>query len=221
MNFTERQNEIIDAALSLTASGGIQKLTVRNLSAAIGVTEPAIYRHFKNKAEIIQAMISRFDQAVSISETSKECLDAIKIFIRGRIEQVCQTPDLARVVFAEELFFANPVYQASLLQMMHRHKISIQKHFRIGRKRGEIRTDIEEDILFRLVFGPLRLIIKQWGMSGQAFDLRVKGEELLDAIVKILSPSDLPKEQTKNKSSRWQAAKKNAQSRGKNINPPE
>ena len=46
MKLTKRQNEIIDTALNLTASGGIQNLTIKNLADALGITEPAIYRHF-------------------------------------------------------------------------------------------------------------------------------------------------------------------------------
>ena len=55
MTWTKRQNEIIDAALKLTAEGGIQNLTVKHLADTIGVTEPALYRHFRNKAEIVKA----------------------------------------------------------------------------------------------------------------------------------------------------------------------
>ncbi|MDD3588517.1 MAG: TetR/AcrR family transcriptional regulator [Thermoguttaceae bacterium] len=196
MILTKRQNEIIDAALRLTAAGGIQNLTVKNVSQAIGVTEPAIYRHFKNKGEIVKEMIGRFDRAVSVVGAPVSGLDAIRSFIRSRFEQVCDNPDLANVMFAEELFMSDPEYQELLLQMMHRHKTAMQKNFRRARKAGEIRDDIAEDILFRLVFGPVRLMVKQWGMSGHAVDLRVKGEELLAALVKILAPVE---QQTKEK----------------------
>ena len=53
---------------------------------------------------------------------------------------------------------------------------------------GEIRQDIPEEMLFRLVFGPVRLLVKQWGLSGGAFDLRRKGEELIDVLRKLLAP---------------------------------
>ncbi len=185
---TKRQDEIVDAALKLIAMGGIQNLTVKHLSESIGVTEPAIYRHFKNKAAIIQEMISRFDRAVPTSGSSVTGLEAIKSFIRNRIIQVSENPDLARVVFAEELFMGDTMYQELLLEMMHRHKSVMQKHFRLGQKRGEIRTDIAEDILFRLVFGPVRLLVKQWGRCGNMFGLRAKGEELIEAFDKILMP---------------------------------
>ena len=65
MSLTKRQSEIIDAALKLTAEGGIQNLTIKNLGNALGITEPAIYRHFRSKSEIVRTMIGRFDETAS------------------------------------------------------------------------------------------------------------------------------------------------------------
>ena len=52
MQLTVRQQEIIDAALALIAEQGIQNLTIKNIAAALKITEPAIYRHFDSKHEI-------------------------------------------------------------------------------------------------------------------------------------------------------------------------
>ena len=72
MSLTKRQSEIIDAALKLTAEGGIQNLTIKNLGNALGITEPAIYRHFRSKSEIVRTMIGRFDEAVKKIDPRKE-----------------------------------------------------------------------------------------------------------------------------------------------------
>lgn len=183
---TTRQKEIIDAALRLTAEGGIQNLTVKNLSAAIGVTEPALYRHFRNKAEIVKAMIGRFDAELPVEKLELSGWAAIAAFVRGRFEQVVRTPELARVMFAEELFLDEPEFSEQLTGMMHRHKTSLAKYFAEAVAAGEIRSGIAPDILFRLVIGPVRLLVKQWGMTRGAFDLRVKGDELLVTLHQLL-----------------------------------
>ena len=43
------------------------------------------------------------------------------------------------------------------------------------------------DTLFRLILGPLRLLIKQWGMSHGAFDLRREREKLLKSMKLLLA----------------------------------
>ncbi len=186
MNLTKRQNEIIDAALMLIAQGGIQKLTIKNLAGMLRITEPAIYRHFKNKAEIIKALIERFDLAVPAGNPALHGFDGVAAFVRSRFEQVIAEPPLARVMFAEELFMDEPNGSEMMLQMMHRHKAALLGYFLEAQENGEIRRDLAPELLFRLVFGPVRLLIKQWGMVGGAFDLRFKGDELLETLRKLL-----------------------------------
>ena len=54
---TERQQEIIGNALDLINEKGIQGLTIKNLANRLGITEPAIYRHFENKIQILVAIL--------------------------------------------------------------------------------------------------------------------------------------------------------------------
>jgi AcrR family transcriptional regulator len=75
---TERQQEIIDVALDLISQKGIQGLTMKNLSKEIGISEPAIYRHFENKIEILLAVLDLFrDSTREIFE--KELLKLVNI----------------------------------------------------------------------------------------------------------------------------------------------
>ena len=184
---TSRQAEIVDAALKLIAEQGIQHLTIRNLSTAIGVTEAALYRHFPGKTEIIQAMVSRFEEDVDdIGELRG--WRAVEAALVRRTELVLAKPDLARVLFAEELFKDSPEIAQILHGMMQRHQQIMKCHFQEAVDDGVIRADIPMDTLFRLILGPLRLLIKQWGLSDGAFDLRAKRDEMLEFMKELLTP---------------------------------
>jgi AcrR family transcriptional regulator len=185
---TPRQAEIVDAALKLIAEQGIQHLTIRNLSTAIGVTEAALYRHFPGKTEIVQAMVSRFEEDVDdIGELRGWA--AIEAALVRRTELVLAKPDLARVVFAEELFKDSPETEQILHGMMQRHYKIMEQHFQEAVEDGVIRADIPMDTLFRLILGPLRLLIKQWGLSGGSFDLRAKRDEMLSLMKELFAPN--------------------------------
>lgn len=186
MSWTRRQNEIIDAALRLTAAGGLRRLTVKNLSAAIGVTEPAIYRHFRNKAEIVKALIQRFDSAVPAGGVTG--ISGVRQFIMGRFAQVAAAPDLARVMFAEELFMDDPEFTGLMLSMRRRHRAALGRALAEAQAAGEIRDGIAPDELFCILLGPVRLLVKQWGMSNGAFDLEQRGGALLETMLSLLRP---------------------------------
>jgi len=51
--------EILDAADRVAFQFGIEGLTIRKLCAELGVTSPAVYRHFASKDDIREALIDR------------------------------------------------------------------------------------------------------------------------------------------------------------------
>ena len=72
---TERQNQIIEESIKLIHNQGIQGMTIKNISNAIGLTEAAIYRHFKSKDEILSTILDDFrinletiSQAIRVSD---------------------------------------------------------------------------------------------------------------------------------------------------------
>ena len=183
----KRQNEILDAALHLIAEKGIRNLTIRHLSQAMHITDAALYYYFQDKLAIIQALVSRFEGEADAVEDELHGWAAVEAALIHRTELILATPDLARVVFAEELFQGDPEVEQILFGMMQRHRKIMLRHFREAEDAGEIRSDIPDDTLFRMILGPLRLLIKQWGMSHGAFDLREERQHLLDSMKILLS----------------------------------
>ena len=50
------RKEIVDAALLVLDEVGMDKLSTRTLAARLGVAQPALYWHFKNKDELLDAL---------------------------------------------------------------------------------------------------------------------------------------------------------------------
>ncbi|MDD3954214.1 MAG: TetR family transcriptional regulator [Lentisphaeria bacterium] len=192
MQLKKRQLAIVEAALRLTASGGLGNLTVKKLAGELGVTEPALYRHFLNKSEIVKAMIGSFESVsdevfVRIESEGVRGLSAVELFVKNRFQIVLKKPALSKVMFSEEQFIDEPEYSSLLLGMMHRHKENLCRMLREAQADGTVRSDIRLEMMFRLIFGPVRLLIKQWGMSQQGFDLLKTGDEMWEDLRKILS----------------------------------
>ena len=171
MKFSKRQKEIIDAAICLIAQNGIEGVTTKALAATVGISEPALYRHFSNKAEIVRAMIACFDDDVENLKNTQSGWQFIKAFFTHRIEQVRTEPALANIIYSEELFIHNSEYAGLMKEMMHKHRNMIMENIVIASKNGIIRNDIAPEMIFRMLAGSLRLLIKQYGVSGNAFDL--------------------------------------------------
>lgn len=52
-----RREQILDIALKIADRDGFDGLTMRKLSAELGVSAPIVYRHFEDKAAIIDAIV--------------------------------------------------------------------------------------------------------------------------------------------------------------------
>ncbi len=191
MELSKRQREIIDKSVALIADRGIQNLTIKNISNEIGISEPAIYRHFKNKFEILMTVLDSFEGIASDVLDSEEIknlgsLEKIGFFLLDRYRRCSENPKLAKVMFSEENFQDDERLAQKVLGIMHKHKAQMDEIIGEGQKNGEIREDIDSTSLFRIIFGPMRLLVKQWGLSGFRFDLVEEGQKLWDAEKKML-----------------------------------
>jgi AcrR family transcriptional regulator len=53
------EDEILDAALSLLDSGGVQAASIRGIAATVGVAPNAVYTYFPDKAAVVKALVER------------------------------------------------------------------------------------------------------------------------------------------------------------------
>src|SRR5690242_9251745 len=57
MKSAERRDAIVQCAIHLFAERGFRGTTTRELAAAVGVTEPVLYQHFRTKRDLYNAII--------------------------------------------------------------------------------------------------------------------------------------------------------------------
>lgn len=188
---TERQKQIVDIAMKLIAEKGIKSLTIKNIANQAGFTEPALYRHFNSKYEIIMALLDRFQEISEfvLSETEKAnltSLQKIEKFLFDRYQRFSEQPYAAQVMFSEGIFREDKRYSRKMLQIMHQHAATMQEIIREGQINQQIRSDIKPVELFRIIFGSLRLLVNQWCLSDFAFDLQAEGQELWHSVAKLI-----------------------------------
>jgi TetR/AcrR family transcriptional regulator, tetracycline repressor protein len=58
---------VVEVALTLAESGGLEALTIRRLAKELGVTPMALYWHFRGKDELLDGMAARIFEEVDLS----------------------------------------------------------------------------------------------------------------------------------------------------------
>lgn len=185
-----RQLEIIKATIRIIAERGIQYLTTKNLAAALSISEAALYRHFKNKHSILMAVLdmfrdfSRFE--ISENDTTLTSLEKIRAFLFDRYHKFSRQPNMARVLFSEEIFQYDAELSQKLLSIMQSHAEVVQRIIQEGQAKHEIREDVDAQAMFRVIVGSMRLLVNQWCLGGFRFDLVTAGENLWQNLKKML-----------------------------------
>lgn len=175
-----RCGQIVAAAMELLSTGGMANVTIKNLARAVGVSEPALYRHFENKQGILLAILDRFE--AHLGELFEEALHqetGVLDSIQGVYNRVFQSfaaqPAMASVVFAEEIFRHDRRLAERVAQIMDNVEGRILGLMRSRKGRAECRRDVPAKDLARVIMGSLRFVVTRWRLSGRAFDLEKEG----------------------------------------------
>jgi AcrR family transcriptional regulator len=188
---TERQWDIIEKSIEIIATKGIQGLTIKNLSKGIGISEPAIYRHFESKTAILMSILNNFKEMAemllemmdSFEGTAKE---KIGFMFTKMLELFTGTPSMVSVIFSEEIFKNDENLKNKIIEILNLHTQTIEKIIRKGQEENNVRTDIDEKNLALLTMGALRLLVKRWDLQNHDFDLKKEGTKLIGTLGKIL-----------------------------------
>jgi len=184
---TDKQREIIQAALDIVNREGYSKCTIRNVAARVGVTEPAVYRHFKSKLELLTVMLQELQAAILPSltlpagegQTLEDCLGAFA----GRLfAALTERPEYGIFLFFEEAFHQEGDLKPTLLGMMERVQKQLSGSMAGLQTRGLCRTDLPPESLALLLMGTLRLMVSKIHMGHPG-----SREELRDHYVKIFA----------------------------------
>jgi len=191
MELSKRQKDIVEASLEIIGEKGIQTLTIKNISKKVGISEPAIYRHFESKTQILLAILDFFivnNKKIIQQDTAedKSVKEIIELLFENFIKTFINHPYLISVIFSEEIFRNDAVFKEKTSQIINDNYRLISNLIKKGQENNEFREDLDIRATATIIMGSLRLCVKRWQMHDFAFDLKTEGYKLRDTILKIL-----------------------------------
>jgi AcrR family transcriptional regulator len=173
-----RQQEILAKTIQLVSSEGMQNLTIRNVAKAVGVSEPAIYRYFKSKHELLVAVMEQLHKAMYphfalLSETQD-----FEPFLAGLFRELETTPAYALFVFSEEAFHVDAELRPLMDRMLEENLKSIGQSLGMLQDRGRCRTDLDKFQLASVMMGYIRLTVTRWHFGEGSYSLSSQTEPL-------------------------------------------
>ena len=194
-NFTDRQIEIMEIATQIIDRQGIQELTTKKLAAEIGLSEAALYRHFKSKNEIMLGLLDYFmlemkeRVAMIAAKEDRTPSELLKDIFTSQLKTFAKKPAIVSVIFSEGIFQFNKELMEKVSGMMEMMQVAIDAIVKRGQQDGSLRDFVGPSTVSTIIMGSMRLTVMKWKVFGRQSDLVKEGNKVLNGVLKMIEIS--------------------------------
>lgn len=186
---------LLDAAEEVFLEKGVARTSLEQIARHAGMTRGAVYWHFKNKADLFQAMLCRvrmpFQELIAeIAEPSlmERPLEAIRLAIQNGFERLEQ-PRYRRVhailVHHCEVFGdIDPLAMQN--EMANEACGALTDHFTCAARLGQLRENLSPENAAELMQALLGGLFHDWLRNHERFSIAIKGSELVALQLELM-----------------------------------
>lgn len=187
----ERREEIVLAVLRIIGERGLTSLSTSSLAEEVGVTTGALFRHFNSReeilAEVVRHALARIEE--TFPDPALPPLQRLQQLAVNRVRLLSENPGLSWLLRSEQAYLELPEASVELLRgAVKRSRRFVLDALREGADRGEIRDDIEPELLLVPIMGTIHALAGSPGLQRHA----ARGnqpERILSALLQMLAPN--------------------------------
>ena len=199
----ETRNKLLDAAEILFQSQGVSQTSLQQIAQQAGATRGAIYWHFKDKADLFNAMMERVTlplEAAVQRAAGREGADPMEEVERAMVEalRLMTTDPQARRVF--EVATHKVEYTEEMKSVQQRHLnarnacvVDIEKAVLTASRRARLRLPVPASVAAQGLHALINGLIQNWLLDPEDFDLVTVGQRAFRVYVAGLGFSRTPK----------------------------
>jgi AcrR family transcriptional regulator len=174
-------------------SKGSEHLTVRSMAKEVGLTEAAIYRHFKSKREILSFLMNNIMDTMlhDVERTTVEnspSLETIDQVLKHHLSEIEQRKGMSFQIIAEIISLGDKKLNKDVYEKLNLYIGRLENLLSEGARGGHIRDGIDFGASALLLFGMIQGLANIWALSGYSFDLSAKYESLWAIYQKAVKP---------------------------------
>lgn len=187
-----RREQIVRAALGIIARGGVSGLTTAVLAKEAGISEANLYRHFRNKDEILLETGKTIGAAIRHNLESALRMPAVpmaklkKAFLL-HLEYIERNEGIPRLGFSEEMHISNSKLKKLFLSNITLYSDGLGAIIREGQRSASIRADLDPAVLASVIIGAVQVTVMRWSLSGFSFSLVHEGKTLWRNIERCIA----------------------------------
>lgn len=187
--YLHRKESIILTAIEIIDDLGIRELSSREIAARQEMSEGTLFRHFKNKNEILLGVLehySKFDTDIKDSiRIKKLCFkDAIAYVLTSYSEYFENYPAITAVPQSFEILLYDEELGEKVRSILRARSDFIEYIIDEGKDHGEIPDGINSEYLTDIILGFFRRVVFKWRAEKYSFPLKDRMLAILEMILK-------------------------------------
>jgi AcrR family transcriptional regulator len=182
-----RREEALVVAMNIIHKEGIHNLTLRRVADNLGISEAALFRHFKDKEELIDLLATKMFDHYMVPEPQDGDVEAgLLAMMKDQFLSFQATPEATSVLFHEDLFREYPAVKERFDIRRHQRADRIAKMIRNAQTHGQVASSVDPEVFALIYMGAMRNAVVEWRSEGCTSDLRSKAAPLHSHLVRIL-----------------------------------
>lgn len=190
----DRRAEIVSTAIRLAADMGPDRVTTQNLADEVGVTQPAIFRHFSTKSDIwlavgdhiVQEFARVHEHPVDLSEADPH--DMLHRLVGHHLVHVSENPAIPAILFSRELQAENPTLREKFSTVLQQRRDAMAGLIRHAQANGHHRAELVAEDAAHLVLAAIEGLSMRWLLEERGFDLAEEGRRVLGSLIDGFRP---------------------------------
>ncbi|HSV29838.1 MAG TPA: TetR/AcrR family transcriptional regulator [Candidatus Omnitrophota bacterium] len=184
----ERRLEIIEANMRLAAKLGPDRITAEAIAQDLGVTQPAIFRHFPRKDDIWTATVEWL--ADSLGTLWGEAMagappeERLTALVEAHLGFIEAHPAVPLVLLSPELQARHASVRQATARMMGLFHAQLSRALDDGRQAGAFDSGLDVARAAWMMIALIQGIAIRWTASQGRFDIRAEGLALIGMAVR-------------------------------------
>lgn len=181
----DRKAQIVTVVLRLADEIGPDRLSTTDVARAIGLSQPAIFRHFPTKGalwlavaeDIADRLQGRWAEAEATASGPQARLKAL---VGAQLTAISETPALPSILFSRELQVDNHALRDVFRGLLATFQGRLHAAIRDSQAKGALRRDVDPGDVAILLTSLVQGVAIRWTLGARGFSLVHEGLRLLD-----------------------------------------
>jgi AcrR family transcriptional regulator len=182
LNTEIRKEQLVHGALVVLSKNGVHGLSIANVAREVGIVPSAVYRHFKSKEQVVNAIMQHVQNNIygyisQAIEKTPDPMERLRKVLMIQTRFIASNKGLPGFVFSEGLFSNDPNRSEKAREIMQGYLQRIAGIVRLGQVERKIRSDIRPETVALMFAGLIQSPAILFHLTAGKFDIQKQARQ--------------------------------------------